>query len=84
MVLSAACAEIDNMYVSGDELVLEVNGTQYSLFSRTANLETLAGLVKGESGLKLRLDLKETGGSSVDDDIKELRHLIGEENLKVK
>ena len=84
MELSAACAEIDNMYVSGDELVLEVNGTQYSLFSRTANLEILAGLVKGESGLKLRLDLKETGGSSVDDDIKELRHLIGEENLKVK
>lgn len=84
MVLSAACAEIDNMYVSSDELVLEVNGTQHSLFSRTANLEILAGLVKGESGLKLRLDLKETGGSSVDDDIKELRHLIGEENLKVK
>ena len=64
--------------------MLEANGTQSSLVSRTTNLETLAGLVKGESGLKLRLDLKETGGSSVDDDIKELRHLIGEENLKVK
>lgn len=84
MVLSAACAEIDNMYVSGEEMVLEVNDTQYSLFSRTSNLETLCRLVKQESGLKLTLVKKAEQRSSVEDDIKTLKHLIGEDNLEIR
>lgn len=83
MILSAACAEIDTMYVSGGDFVLSVNDTQYSLLSQTSNLDVLKDLVKQESGLALKLVKTQEKPSSVEDDVKSLQHLIGEDKLKI-
>lgn len=84
MILSAACAELDNMYVCGNEFVLGVNDTQYSLLSQTEHLKTLTNIIYDESNLHLKLVVVAEKVSSVDDDIKQLQHIIGNDKLKIR
>ncbi len=84
MILSAACAEIDKMYVDGVDFVLEVNETQYSLLSQTEHLKTLSKIIDEEGNLRLKLAKTAEKVTSVDDDIKQLQHIIGNDKLQIR
>jgi len=83
MILSAACAEMDNMYVYDGEFVLLVNDTQYSLLTQTKHKNSLSDIVYNECKLQLKLVKSAKKLTSVEDDIKQLQHLIGKEKLKI-
>jgi hypothetical protein len=84
VILSAACAEIDRMYVDGVDFVLEVNETQYSLLSQTEHLKTLSKIINEEGNLRLKLAKTAEKVTSVDDDIKQLQHIIGNDKLQIR
>lgn len=82
-VLKAGCSEIDGMYVYGDDFVLSVSASQNSLLNQPNNFKILNQLVFDESKLNLKFEIKEDK-STIEDDIKNLEHLIGKDRLIVE
>ena len=82
-ILKAGCSEIDGMYVYGDDFVLSVSASQNSLLNQPNNFKILNQLVFDESKLNLKFEIKEDK-SSIEDDIKNLEHLIGKDRLIVE
>lgn len=82
-ILKAGCSEIDGMYVYGDDFVLSVSASQNSLLNQPNNFKILNQLVFDESKLNLKFEIKENK-STIEDDIKNLEHLIGKDRLIVE
>ena len=82
-VLSSACEDMDNMYVCDGEFILVVNEAQYVLLTQTHHNKTLGDIVFAQSKLNLKLVKSAEKRSSVQDDLKDLQHLIGKEKLKI-
>ena len=82
-ILKAGCSEIDGMYVYGDDFVLSVSASQNSLLNQPNNFKILNQLVFDESKLNLKFEIKEDK-STIEDDIKNLEHLIGKDRLIVE
>ena len=81
--LSSACEDMDNMYVCDGDFVLEVNEAQYVFLTQTHHNKTLGDIVFAESKLNLKLVKSAEKRSNVQDDIKDLQHLIGKDKLKI-
>ena len=82
-VLSSACQDMDNMYVCDGDFVLVVNEAQHVLLTQTHHNKTLGDIVFAESKLNLKLVKTAEKRSTVQDDIKDLQHLIGKDKLKI-
>ena len=82
-VLASACEDMDNMYVCGGEFVLVVTEAQYVMLMQTHHNKTLGDIVFAECKLNLKLVKTAEKLSSVQDDLKELQHLIGKDKLKI-
>ena len=82
-VLSSACQDMDNMYVCDGEFVLVVDEAQHVLLTQTHHNKTLGDIVFEQSNFKLKLVKSTEKRSTVQDDLKELQHLIGKDKLKI-
>ena len=82
-VLSSACQDMDNMYVCDGDFVLVVNEAQHVLLTQTHHNKTLGDIVFAERKLNLKLVKTDEKRSTVQDDLKDMQHLIGKDKLKI-